>query len=103
MILKKIIKVFKCDFKERFATFETAKGLYLVPAGVAITYAAIFHVSFVIQVTFAAGGIYAIFEGLRKITVNRVKQALAHEQMKQSRIVDSRAPTTVVKALKEAQ
>lgn len=97
MILKNFIKAFKRDIKERFATFETAKGVYLVPAGVVITYAAIFHVSFVIQTTFAAGGVYAVFEGLRKISVNRVKQSLAHERLKQTHLAETSEPTVVTK------
>ena len=83
----------KKDFKERFLTFETAKGIFLVPAGLIIIYAAIFHVSFVIQTTFAIGGLYAVSEGIRKIQVNRVKQDLKRDQLKQARLVASDEPT----------
>ncbi len=91
------LEEFKKDFKERFLNFETAKGIYMVPAGVIIVYASIFHVSFVIQTAFALGGWYCASEGLRKIFVNRIKQALAKEQLKQTHLSDSGEPTVIPK------
>lgn len=72
---------FKMDFRERFLNFETAKGIYMVPAGLFIVYFAIFHIAFVIQVTFAIYGWYMFSEGLRKIFVNRIKQAVKQDQL----------------------
>lgn len=88
----------KMDLKERFLNFETAKGVYMAPAGAAITYAAIFHIAFVIQVAFGLLGWYIFSEGLRKIWVNRVKQELKRDQMKATRLADSGEPTTSIKA-----
>lgn len=67
---------FKADFTERFLNFETAKGIYMVPAGLIIVYCAVFYIAFVIQVAFGLLGWYIFSEGLRKIFVNRIKQAL---------------------------
>ncbi len=77
---------FKMDFKERFLNFETAKGIYMVPAGLVIVYCAIYYIAFVIQVAFAVFGWYMVSDGLRKIWVNRIKQAVKTEQMKEDRI-----------------
>lgn len=85
------------DFKERFLNFETAKGIYMVPAGLAMAYAAIFHIAFVIQVSFALLGWYLFSEGLRKVWVNRVKQSLKKDQMKSTRLAASGEPTTTAK------
>ena len=87
----------KMDIKERFLTFETAKGIYLVPAGLAITYAAIFHVAFVIQTAFGLLGWFIFSDGVCKIFVNRVKQDLKKDQMKAVRLADSGEPTTAAK------
>lgn len=88
----------KTDLKERLLNFETAKGVYMVPAGLAIAYAAVFYIAFVIQVAFGLLGVYIFSEGLRKIWVNRVKQDLKKDQMKAARLADSGEPTTPVKA-----
>ena len=37
------------DFKERFLTFETVKGIYLLPAGGVICYVTLFYLQYVIQ------------------------------------------------------
>lgn len=61
------------DLKERFLTFETVKGVYLLPAGGVICYVPIFHLQDGIQAFCLALGIYMMVEGARKIQVNRVK------------------------------
>jgi hypothetical protein len=70
-------KKFKRDFRERFLNFETAKGMYLIPTGAAIIYVTLFHIQFIIQCVGVLLGGYALFEGLRKVFVNRIKQAAA--------------------------
>jgi len=77
----------KQDMKERFLNFETAKGAYMVPAGLVIVYAAVFHIAYVIQVSFALMGWFIFSEGLRKIGVNRIKQAQKKEQLLAARKV----------------
>lgn len=84
---------FKIDFKERFLNFETAKGMYLVPAGAAMLYAAIYYIAFVIQVSFGLLGLYMVIEGLRKTFVNRVKQSLNKDKMKATRLENTGEPT----------
>lgn len=81
------------DFKERFLNFETAKGIYMVPAGLIITYAAVYHISFVIQIAFGLLGWYVFSEGMRKIFVNRIKQALKNDQLKATRMEVTGEPT----------
>jgi hypothetical protein len=71
----------KQDFIERFLNFETARGIYLVPAGIVIMYLAIFHVNIVIGVTFFLGGLYAVSDGVRKIFVNRIKQKAVRDEL----------------------
>lgn len=88
----------KQDLKERLLNFETAKGIYLVPAGLVIVYTAIFHIAFVIQVTFGLLGWYMFSEGVRKIWVNRVKQSLKNEQLKQERLARTGEPVVAPKA-----
>lgn len=90
-------KDIKTDLRERLLNFETAKGVYMAPAGAAITYAAVFHIAFVIQVAFGLLGWYIFSEGLRKIWVNRVKQALVRDQQKAARLKESGEPTTAAK------
>lgn len=75
----------KRDFKERFMNFETAKGIYLFPAGCIMIYTSIYHIEFVIQAAGVLSGGYFIYEGLRKILVNRVKQAIARKKLFEER------------------
>lgn len=74
-------KRFKQDFKERFLNFETAKGIYLLPAGVVVVYVSIYHIEFVIQTACTLAGLYFIYEGFRKITVNRIKEGRAKHKL----------------------
>ena len=48
------------DFKERFLTFETVKGIYLLPAGGVICYVTLFYLQYVIQAFCLALGIESI-------------------------------------------
>lgn len=86
---------FKMDFKERFLNFETAKGIYMIPAGLIIAYAAVYYIAYVIQVAFGLLGWYMFSEGLRKVWVNRVKQDLQKDQMKAARMEATGEPTVV--------
>jgi uncharacterized membrane protein len=74
------------DFKERFLTFETVKGVYLLPAGGAIYYVTLFYLQYVIQAFCLALGVYMMVEGFRKIQVNRVKQKIATENLVEKRL-----------------
>ena len=58
------------DFKERFLTFETVKGIYLLPAGGVICYVTLFYLQYVIQAFCLTLGVYMMVEGFRKIQVN---------------------------------
>lgn len=71
----------KQDIKERFFNFETAKGFYLVPVGLFGLWVAVLHVEYVIQAMGAAYFGYMVFEGVRKILVNRIKQGLKRGQL----------------------
>ena len=83
------------DFKERFLNFETVKGIYLLPAGGAICYVTLFYLQYVIQAFCLALGIYMMVEGFRKIQVNRVKQSLAAERLKDARLREMEIKATV--------
>jgi len=74
------------DFKERFLTFETVKGIYLLPAGGVICYVTLFYLQYVIQAFCLALGVYMMVEGFRKIQVNRVKQKIATEGLVEKRL-----------------
>jgi uncharacterized membrane protein len=74
------------DFKERFLTFETVKGVYLLLAGGAICYVTLFYLQYVIQAFCLALGVYMMVEGFRKIQVNRVKQKIATENLVEKRL-----------------
>jgi hypothetical protein len=74
------------DFKERFWTFETVKGVYLLPAGGVICYVTVFYLQYVIQAFCLALGVYMMVEGFRKIQVNRVKQKIATENLVEKRL-----------------
>lgn len=64
------------DIKERFLNFETVRGIYLLPAGVIGLYITWSNLQFVIQIAATAGFGYLILDGLRKVFVNRVQQAV---------------------------
>ena len=83
------------DFKERFLNFETVKGIYLLPAGGVICYVTLFYLQYVIQAFCLALGIYMMVEGFRKIQVNRVKQSLAAERLKDARLREMNIKATV--------
>lgn len=77
---------FKQDFQERFLNFETAKGIYLLPAGLAGLYVTLFYLQFILQAFGGAIFGYMVFEGFRKITVNRIKQSQKVEELTQKRL-----------------
>jgi hypothetical protein len=89
------------DFKERFLTFETVKGAYLLPAGGVICYVTLFYLQYVIQAFCLALGTYMMVEGSRKILVNRVKQKIATENLVEKRL-QAMEINREVKALKES-
>lgn len=79
-------EAFKRDMKERFLNFETAKGMFLIPAGLAGLYTTWYYTQFIIQVGCSILFIYMSSEGLRKIFVNRIKQAAKQSAMLRERI-----------------
>jgi hypothetical protein len=89
------------DLKERFLTFETVKGAYLLPAGGVICYVTLFYLQYVIQAFCLALGVYMMVEGSRKIFVNRVKQKIATENLVEKRL-QAIEINREVKALKES-
>jgi hypothetical protein len=89
------------DLKERFLTFETVKGAYLLPAGGVICYVTLFYLQYVIQAFCLALGVYMMVEGSRKIFVNRVKQKIATENLVEKRL-QAIEINREVKALRES-
>lgn len=87
---------FKQDFMERFMTFETAKGIYLIPAGLAIMYVSVFYMQYIIQATGIIFGWYMTSEGMRKVFVNRIKQAVKVNAMVEARMPSDVQPTGTV-------
>ena len=83
------------DFKERFLTFETVKGAYLLPAGGVICYVTLFYLQYVIQAFCLALGVYMMVEGSRKILVNRTKQKIATENLVEKRLQEMEIKATV--------
>lgn len=75
----------KMDFKERFLNFETAKGVYLIPAGLITCAVSIYYQQYVIQVLGVLFGWYMFSEGLRKTFVNRIKQEKAQDTLRATR------------------
>ena len=74
-------KKFKKDFTQRFMNFETAKGVYMVPAGLVIVYVSVYEVRYLMQSVGALFGWFIFCEGLRKILVNRIKQAMVRRKL----------------------
>lgn len=86
------------DLKQRFLNYETAKGLFFVLAGLILTYTAWFYIQFTIQVCATLFGIgFFVVEGFRKILVNRVKQQIKQDQLKQEALKASGALTETPK------
>jgi len=73
----------KMDIRERFLNFETAKGIYLVPAGLLVCYVSLYYQQHVITVCGVLFGWYMVSEGLRKVWVNRFKQERKQEEIRQ--------------------
>ena len=77
---------FKQDIKERFLNFETIKGTYLLPAGLAGMWVTWTNLQFILHAMGSVYFGYMIIEGARKILVNRVKQKIAQEQLVEKRV-----------------
>lgn len=75
------------DLKERFGTMETLKGVFFFAAGVPGLWLAIYDLKHAFQFFYALAALYLIYEGLRKIFVNRVKQAVARDRRQAERMV----------------
>jgi hypothetical protein len=58
-------------------------------------YVTLFYLQYVIQAFCLALGIYMMVEGFRKIQVNRVKQSLAAERLKDVRLREMKIKETV--------
>lgn len=74
------------ELKERFLTFETVQGLYLIVFGVAL----LVYPQLVLTVT----GVLLVIEGLRRFFVNRTKEAVVQEVKVKRR--KARGATTIV-------
>lgn len=75
----------KMDFKERFLNFETAKGIYLMPAGLITVATTLYYQQHLLTVLGVLFGWYMFSEGLRKVWVNRYKQERKQEEIRQAR------------------
>lgn len=75
----------KRDFVERFLNFESLKGLYLLPAGLIGLVVTWTNLQFILHAMGTAYFGYMVVEGLRKIFVNRISQALKVEELKEKR------------------
>lgn len=73
----------KMDIRERFFNFETAKGMYLVPAGAVVCFVTLYYQQHLLTAVGLIFGWYLICEGLRKIFVNRFKQERKQEEIRQ--------------------
>lgn len=95
---------FRKDFKERFMTFETAKGMYLIPAGLIGLYFTWYELQYLIQVAATLVFWYMISEGLRKVTVNRIKQQATKDTLVLERLTaTSKMPKAKAKPVKKAK
>lgn len=95
----------KQDFKERFLTFETAKGIYLLPFGLILIYTGWYYIQFLLQTVAVLGGVYLASEALRKIFVNRIKQAAKIKDMVSQHVdtvVTVAAPQAVINEVEKA-
>jgi hypothetical protein len=83
--MKKYLDLLRQDIKERFANYETFKGIYFVFAGCVVIFVSIYYQQYVIQAVGVVFGWYFVSEGIRKICVNRFKQAEVREKIKEAR------------------
>ena len=77
----------RTDLKERFLTYETAKGIYLIAGAIAITLTMLFYIQYSTYVMYGIIAQYMLSEGLRKVFVNRIKQAAVRETLIARRLV----------------
>jgi hypothetical protein len=73
------------DKKERLMTYDALRGVMLVAIGGTIFWYANNEVENLIEKCGTVFGIYLVAEGLRRILVNRVKQSIAFDEMKEAR------------------
>ncbi len=78
-------KAIKLDLRERFANFETVKGLYLLPSGLVGLWVVFYHLQFILHIFGLVCFGYMVVEGIRKIGVNRIRQTIKAEELKFTR------------------
>lgn len=76
----------KRDIVERFLTFETVKGTYLMPAAAAVAITNYFWQNLVWDILIYAACGYLFVEGARKVFVNRVKQEITRKKLVERRL-----------------
>lgn len=81
----------KRDLKERFLNFETAKGFYLIPAGLAISYVAAYYMQYLMQTAGVLFGWYWASIGVWKIFINPVKAEAEHWNRVEARQQEAKA------------
>lgn len=70
------------DVKQRLLKVEALHGLYWIPAGLFMLWAAYYALQYVITIAAVAGGLYLVIEGIRKLVRNPVKAAVALDNAK---------------------
>lgn len=71
----------KTEMKERFLKFETAHGLFLVPAGILVMVVCVFYTQFILHaLAFIIGGSATIY-GLYAIFHNPIRKAIHTEAL----------------------
>jgi hypothetical protein len=79
-------QAFLQDAKERFLKFETAHGIFLVPAGIITLLVCVFYTQYILHaMAFIIGG-SAIIYGLYAIFHNPIKKAINTEALKIARL-----------------
>lgn len=76
----------KREIMERFMTFETLKGVLLLPICAYGAYLTITDLPRAYEYTLLSLYIYGVVEGGRKIWVNRIKQAIASKRLAEKRM-----------------
>ena len=72
---------FLTDAKERFLKFQTAHGIFLVPAGILVLVVCVFYTQFILHaMAFIIGG-SAVIYGLYAIFHNPIKKAINTEAL----------------------
>lgn len=79
-------RIWPQDFKERILTYETLKGIYFITAGMAMLWIVVVNERFAFKATIALFAWYVACEGMRKVQVNRIKQAAAKQKLVNKRL-----------------